>query len=118
MSLKNKYELKEILGRRLREERVKKGWSIELLAEKLDLSPASLGLVERADRLLSVPKLYLASRLLGVTVDYLLSENEISDNMRAEALLLQCRDLNDEDFKCFLDVMKTLVEYIKTKNSS
>ena len=116
--MKNRYELKEILGKRLREERVKKGWSIELMAEKLDLSPASLGLVERADRLLSVPKLYLASRLLGVTVDYLLSESEISDNMRAEVLLMQCRDLNDEDFKCFLDVVKTLKDYIKSKNDS
>lgn len=51
-------ELKNILGKRIREERQKKGWSIEKLAEKIGLEPSSLGLVERAGRALSIEKLY------------------------------------------------------------
>ena len=56
-----KINIKKLLGRRIREERVKLGWTIEQLAENVELSPSFLGCVERGERALSIEKIYRIS---------------------------------------------------------
>ena len=63
------------LGRRIREERLKMNLTQEKLAEDIDISTAYVGQIERGDRNLTLDKLVLIAKRLGVTIDYLLSDS-------------------------------------------
>ena len=65
-------KIRKTLGRRLRDERENKGWTIERLAEHLEISSSFMGSVERGEKLLSIENVYKASELLNVTIDSLL----------------------------------------------
>lgn len=107
--------LKNILGKRIREERSKKGWSIEKLAEMIDLSPSSLGLVERADRALSIEKLFLVAQALNVPVDSLLKFENTAINDRLQTLKLFIENLNDSDFNYIADMIRLSSQHLKNK---
>ncbi|WP_424768326.1 helix-turn-helix domain-containing protein [Paenibacillus sp. sgz302251] len=63
-----------ILGARIRQERQKHNLTQEKLAEKIDVSHAYIGQIEREERSLTLDTLVKISNQLAVTVDYLLSE--------------------------------------------
>ncbi|MEX1029121.1 MAG: helix-turn-helix transcriptional regulator [Paenibacillaceae bacterium] len=70
-----------LLGKRIRMERNKLNMTQETLAEKVDLSDAYIGQIERGERKLSLHALIKLSNALGVTVDYLLHDYiEIDDD--------------------------------------
>ncbi|THF73865.1 helix-turn-helix domain-containing protein [Cohnella fermenti] len=65
----------KVLGGRLRQERLKQDWTQEMLAEKIDVSHAYIGQIERGERSLTLDTLIRLSNQLGVTVDDLLQES-------------------------------------------
>ncbi|MEK5141437.1 MULTISPECIES: helix-turn-helix domain-containing protein [Paenibacillus] len=62
------------LGTRIRQERQRLNLTQERLAERVDLSHAYIGQIERGERSLSLETLVKLANELGATVDYLLSE--------------------------------------------
>lgn len=69
------------LGKRLRQERHKMHLTQEKLAEKIEVSDAYIGQIERGERSLSLETLVKLANQLGVTVDYLLHDSiEINDD--------------------------------------
>lgn len=62
------------LGNRIREERLKLNLTQSELAEKVDLSDTYIGAIERGERSLTVASLIKVANVLGVSVDYLLSD--------------------------------------------
>lgn len=62
------------LGTRIRQERQRLNLTQEKLAERVDLSHAYIGQIERGERSLSLETLVKLANELGSTVDYLLSE--------------------------------------------
>lgn len=69
-----------ILGRRIREERLRLNLTQEKLAEDVNLSTAYIGQIERGERSLTLDSLVAVANRLGVTVDYLLSDSIVPGN--------------------------------------
>lgn len=62
------------IGKHLKEKRLQKSWTQEKLAEKLNLSPAYIGMIERGEK---IPKLETFIRIineLGVSADVALED--------------------------------------------
>lgn len=98
-----------ILGARIREERTKRGLTIEELSELIDVSPSFLGLVERADRGLGFDKVFRLSKCLGVSIDSLVingvSSNELNRTDKLSALV---SNMNDKEFEFVVEMVKLL----------
>ena len=63
-----------LLGKRIREERLKMSLTQEKLAEDVNISTAYLGQIERGERSVTLDKLIPIANRLGVSVDFLLAE--------------------------------------------
>jgi len=64
-----------LLGARLKKERLKNEWTQEKLAEKIDVSHAYIGQIERGERALTLDTLVRLANRLGITVDDLLNDS-------------------------------------------
>lgn len=64
-----------LLGARLRQERLKHDLTQEKLAEKIEVSNAYIGQIERGERSLTLDTLIRLANQLGVTVDDLLQDS-------------------------------------------
>lgn len=69
-----------LLGKRIREERLRLNLTQEKLAEDVDLTTAYIGQIERGERNLTLEKLVAVANRLGVSVDYLLSDSVAPGN--------------------------------------
>lgn len=59
------------LGKRVRECRVKLGYTQEKLAELVEVSPSFIGTIERADKIPALTTMAKLARCLDVSLDYL-----------------------------------------------
>ena len=105
------YNIKKVLGKRIREERLKRDWTIEQLSEIVELSPSFLGCVERGERALSIKKLYDMSELFQVTTDSLIKE-QLQNNSKVEALLLLLKELDDNEYHSIYEIAKVAKEHL------
>lgn len=64
-----------MLGKRIKEERIRLNLTQERLSEDIEISTAYLGQIERGERSLTLDKLVRLANRLGVSVDYLLSDS-------------------------------------------
>lgn len=62
------------LGKRIKEERLRLNLTQEKLSEKVGISTAYLGQIERGERCITLDKLIPLANYLGVTVDFLLTD--------------------------------------------
>ena len=77
MNKENKNILLKQLGLSIKLERVRNGLSQEELAELAGLHRTYIGMVERAERNISVVNLVLIAKALNTSVDFLLNWEEI-----------------------------------------
>ena len=75
----------KLLGKRIREERLRLGKAQENLAEEVNISTAYLGQIERGERSVTLDKLIPLANKLGVSVDFLLAE-EVVDALSPSAI--------------------------------
>lgn len=97
----------ELLGKRIRDERLLLRLTIEQLAEKVDKSSNFVGQIERGDRKLSIETLVDISNALGTTIDSLMQDNiKASEDgiIREIETLLYSTD--DTGKRFILDVIK------------
>lgn len=76
------------LGRKLRRLRTMRDWTQAHLAEAAEMSVNHVGYLERGERLPSVPMLVKLARSLGTNTDELLGEEEPSDPLSAQLVVL------------------------------
>ena len=62
------------IGRRIREKRIERSWSQEELAEKVNLSPAYIGMIERGEKIPKMETFIKIANILMVTSDDLLQD--------------------------------------------
>ena len=88
------------IGNRIRRQREFLGYSREVLAERLDITPKFCSDIELGLKGMSVPTLCRFSEILNLSADYILfgKKEEIS-NSPAIAMLQQC----PKDKLCFLE---------------
>lgn len=102
-----------LLGRRIREERIKLNLTQEKLAESIDISESYMGQIERGERSLALDTLIGLANRLGVTVDYLLKDSVSSDNdkyVEQFAQIINNRSSNEKQMA--LDVIKVMFSYL------
>lgn len=103
-----------ILGARIREERTKRGLTIEELSELIDVSPSFLGLVERADRGLGFDKVYRLAKSLGVSIDSFVTSGDSGRELnRIDKLSALVSNLSDKDFEFVVEMVKLLKKRLK-----
>jgi len=101
-----------IFGKRIKELRLKKGLTIERLAELIGISPTYLGLVEKGNKSLRIENFKRLSDVLDVSIDYMVKES-FQKNTRVDIFSLLLNDLDDKDFLKVYNVVKVLVEQLK-----
>ena len=70
-----------VIGRRVKELRLQKGFSQEALAEQIDMSVSYISRIETAKKQASLEALVRIANVLGVTMDHLLNGNQKSDTV-------------------------------------
>ena len=102
------------LGLRIKSERVKKELTQALLAERVDVSTAFIGQIERGERKFSVENLVAICNALSVSVDYLLRD---SLEFNTNSILSEIYEMLDgQDQKTLVlssDIIRSILKYIK-----
>lgn len=105
-----------LLGKRIREERLRLNLTQEKLAEDINISTAYLGQVERGERHITLDKLIPLSERLGVSVDFLLSDYVHPNNDVSLALLRQLLDGRTTNEKTLaVNMIKLLFSHMDEK---
>jgi len=103
----------KLLGKRLREERQKLYLTQEKLAERVDVSDAYIGQIERAERNLSLDTLVKLANELGVTVDYLLHDSiQLNDDHVINQLKQIMMNRSPKEKQMALDVIKLMFSHL------
>ncbi|AGZ42852.1 helix-turn-helix domain-containing protein [Actinoplanes friuliensis] len=72
-------ELSEVVRQRLRGLRQARGWSLDVLAARCDLSPSTLSRIETGPRRIDLDQLVALARALGTTIDHLVEPVDDAD---------------------------------------
>lgn len=96
------------MGKRLRKFRREKDYTQEQMAEILEISSAYYGKVERGVNTLSVKKLQLLNRELGIDINYLITGKE-SSIFLFENFLINCPSEKRFDFEQMIIHAKNLL---------
>ncbi|MBA9087402.1 transcriptional regulator with XRE-family HTH domain [Fontibacillus solani] len=103
----------DALGKRLRQERHKMNWTQEKLAEKIEVSDAYIGQIERGERSLSLETLIKLAKQLGVTVDYLLQDAiEINDDHFMNQVRQIMMSRSGKEKQLALDILKMMFTHL------
>lgn len=108
----------EALGKRLRQERHKMNWTQEKLAERVEVSDAYIGQIERGERSLSLDTLVKLANQLGVTVDYLLHDSiTISDDQFMDQIRQIMLNRSSKEKQLALDILKLMFSHMDELNT-
>lgn len=103
----------ELLGKRIRDERLLLRLTIEQLAERVNKSTNYIGQIERSDGKPSLETIVDLANALGTTVDSLLRDSldaaQEDETVREICTLLRTGDENDKRF--ILDVVRRYMYY-------
>ncbi len=105
-----------IIGKRLKELRLKKKLTQTQLAEKADVEPAYISHIERNEAMVSLPTLVKLVNALDTTLDYVVYTNlnnssHISVGMINELLA----DCTSEEISILTDILKSIKGAIRSK---
>lgn len=105
-----------LLGKRIREERLRLNLTQEKLAEDINISTAYLGQIERGERSVTLDKLIPLVNRLGVTVDFLL-EDYITPNkdLSLDRLNQLLSGRSTEEKELAVNMIKLLFSYTNKK---
>lgn len=105
-----------ILGKRLREERIRSGLTQEQTAEYINVSTAYIGLIERGERSVTLEKIILLADCFHVSVDYLLQDFLPPDSSTDDKQILLLWNAATEDEKSIiLSVIKSILNHSPKK---
>lgn len=108
----------DALGKRLRQERHKMNWTQEKLAEKVEVSDAYIGQIERGERSLSLDTLVKLANQLGVTVDYLLHDSiAIGDDQFINQIRQIMLNRTTKEKQLALDILKMMFTHLDELNT-
>ena len=102
-----------LLGKRIREERLRLNLTQEKLAEDVEISTAYMGQIERGERSVTLDKLIPLTNRLGVTVDFLLADYMITtdENMSLNRLNQLFQGKTDAEKELAVNMIKLLFSY-------
>ncbi len=102
------------LGKRIKEERLKSGFTQEALAETVGLSAVYIGQIERGQRKLSLESLVSVANALNVSVEALLRDSTKGNiNSSINELIELLKGHTYEEISLVTDIVKTTLSRIK-----
>lgn len=105
------------MGKRIREERIKRNLTIEQLSELIDLSPSFLGLVERGARGLSIEKLITVAEVFDISIDSLLKTDNSNEATKYDTVKSLLYNLDDTEFNFISNIIKESRKLFKAKEN-
>lgn len=109
------------MGRRVRARREAKGYSREVLAEKLDVSAQFIADIEYGNKGISIKKLYLLCQILDVPADYILAggvdpEDQYGETSRAcEEIMAILQKCNAQQLRGIGQIAKIYADEVRMK---
>lgn len=102
---------RKILGKRIREERIRIGLTQEQLAEYIDVSTTYIGFIERGERSVTLEKLALLAECFHISVDSLLCEISTDNPIEhmKEHLLYLWESASSDEKKLILSIIDVIV---------
>lgn len=101
---------RKLLGRRIREERIRSGLTQEQTAEYINVSTTYIGLIERGERSVTLEKLIQLSNCFHVTLDYLLQDSiPVSTGKDDKQMQLLWQSASDDDKALILSLAKSVL---------
>lgn len=105
-----------ILGRRIREERIRSGLTQEQTAEYINVSTAYIGLIERGERSVTLEKIILLADCFHVSVDYLLQDSlPASASTDDKQMQLLWNTATEDEKAMILSVIKSVLNHSNKK---
>ena len=101
------------LGKRIKEERLRLNLTQEKLSEKVGISTAYLGQIERGERCITLDKLIPLANYLGVTVDFLLTDYIVTDEDNNLNILIRGKTVEEKELA--VNMLKLLFSYTDGK---
>jgi len=103
-----------MLGSRIRQYRTRAGLTQEYIAEKANLSPVFVSLIESASRKPSMETVVKIANVLGTTVDALLQDSlNNNDNIRASELAALLSGRSDKEINLVIDNVSFLLSRLE-----
>ena len=91
---------RKVLGRRIREERLRTGMTQEQVASRIDVSTTYMGYIERGERSVTLEKLALLAECFHVSLDtFVKGKSEAAVSKNKEDQLQQLWELTSADEK-------------------
>ncbi|WP_042331260.1 helix-turn-helix domain-containing protein [Desulfosporosinus orientis] len=100
-----------IIGERIKQERLNNGLTQEVLAEKANISTSFLGQIERGERKLSLVTLIQIAKVLGASLDYLVSDYSPREKPELDELIYLLRNHSRQEIRMIIDISKTVFKY-------
>lgn len=105
-----------LLGKHLRDARIRSGLTQEQTAESINVSTAYIGLVERGERSITLEKLILLAQCFHTTIDALVSDSlpipEASEDIHMQSLWNLA---SPSEKKLILSIMQSVLDYSNQK---
>lgn len=105
-----------LLGKRLREARIRSGLTQEQTAESINVSTTYIGLIERGERSVTLEKLILLAQCFHTTLDSLLSDSipvSASPQGSRMHMLRDCASPSEKDL--ILSIAQTVLDHTNQK---
>lgn len=107
---------RHLLGKRLREARIRSGLTQEQTAENINVSTTYIGLVERGERSVTLEKLVLLAQCFHTTVDNLLSDSlPASESPEDTRMHLLWDSASPSEKALILSIMQSVLDYSNQK---
>lgn len=99
----------ELIGKRIREERISQNLSQQTLAEISNISLTNISHIERGATKLSLPTLVSIANALAVSADFLLCDSLVeADKIYIDEINELLLDCNPNELKIIIDIMKSV----------
>ena len=100
------------LGKKIKEERVIKGYTQEELGEKIDSTGSYIGQIERGERNASMSKIILIAEALNVSIDYL-TGNIMCESAECidSKIIAELKDVTNKQKEMMMEIIKIIKKY-------
>lgn len=110
--------MKTLLGQRIREQRRAKGWTMEQLSEKIEVSPNYVGEIERGGKVPSLETFIRIVEVLEVSADVLIRDSVApASHVADDELSQKLRQLTPGQKKAATDILNAYIENIPYINA-
>lgn len=100
------------LGKKIKEERIEKGYTQEELGEKIDSTGSYIGQIERGERNASMAKIVLIAEALNVSIDYLTGNFCLEEYQHIDGKIVEeLKDATNKQKEMMIDIIKIIKKY-------